>query len=926
MHSVAGRNGCHIARSNNQTHVMDARHEEPSMKEKILRGFARRSAGAGEFLHHLRASLKRWHIYGPWLTAGLLICGISWGILLAALANERRQAEHNAIAAAATLSRGYADQVARTVDALDQNLLHVRYEWELSKGALELAAMVEEGMFPPSTISYLAVTDPAGDIRTSTLPASGPLNFKDRPYFIAQQASRYDHLFIARPTIGRASKRWVLQFSRRMVDKSGDFDGVVVMSVTPAYFTAHFDETTFGRNGYLGIVGEDHVVRASRIGEDEETAEVQAWTTVPLFAAPGGSALFDGKGWFTDERNRFVGWQKVPGYPLFAVTGLDQDVTLAPYWSARADTMRRAWLTTLGFAAVILGGMAFSLRLAWRKDQLKLIHATYRMATEGSSEGFFILGALTNPHGGVDDFEVIDCNQNGAEFCRQRREAIIGRRFSSLYREGTHGRIMAALHKAMNDGECEGELEFCSGSADHAGWISLKAVRSNSKLAVTLRDISDTKAHVEALEHRSNHDALTGLPNRHWLQWYLPGAIARAGENGAGLALLFIDLDGFKYVNDTMGHAAGDELLRHAAQRLQVAVRPHDNVVRIGGDEFVLILENDVLMGDAGHVAARVLSAFAPQFKLLHGAHCVGASIGISLFPRDGTDAAALLQSADIAMYSVKTGGKGGYSFYDPKYFDQLRTRLEQEGELRQAVESDQFVMYYQARVDVFTNAATSFEALVRWQHPSRGIVEPREFIPLAEETGLILRLGELVIQKVCAQLAHWSSSGQELLPVSVNVSSRQFNETDISGIFAAAIVHYALDPHLLEIELTESSMVGGSTDVLQSVAAIRDLGIKLLIDDFGTGYSSLAQLQLLDFDILKIDQAFTRRLEKTEQGKILFTAIITMAHALGMRVVAEGVETANQIAILRSLRCDEMQGFYISVPLPATEHQQVLA
>ena len=700
------------------------------MKQKIHRIFALRRADMRKFISSLRASLKHWRVYGPWLIAGLLICAISWGVLLAVLDNDRRKAQGDAIVEAATLSRGYADQVARTMDALDQSLLHVRYEWELAKGELRLEAMVEEGLFPPSKTSYLAITDRRGIIRTSTLPWAGSLNLGDRPYFVAQMAARDDHLFIDKPTIGRVSKRRVLQFSRRLVDRNGEFDGVVIMSVTPDYFTAHFDVATFGKNGYLGIVGEDHVVRASRIGQDVQK-EVTAWTAVPLFAAPGGSALFEGRRWFVDQRNRFVGWQKVPGYPLFAVTGLDEAVTLAPYWSARADTMRRAWLTTFGFAVVALGGMAFSLRLAWRKHQLKLIHATYRMATEGSSEGFFILGALTNPHGGIDDFEVIDCNQNGAEFCRQRREAIVGRRFSSLYREDTHGRIMNALHNAMKDGAFSGELEFRSGSADNAGWIYLKAVRSDSKLAVTMRDISDTKAHVEELEHRSNHDALTGLPNRHWLQWYLPKAIAHASENEIGLALLFIDLDGFKYVNDTMGHAAGDELLRHAAQRLQEAVRPHDNVVRIGGDEFVVILENNVWAADAGQVAARVLAAFEPPFKLLRGAHSIGTSIGVSIFPRDGTDAAALLQNADIAMYSVKTSGKGGYSFYDLKFFDELRTRLEQEGELRQAVENDEFVMYYQARVDVFTNATTSFEALVRWKHPSRGIVEPREFIPL---------------------------------------------------------------------------------------------------------------------------------------------------------------------------------------------------
>ena len=848
---------------------------------------------------------------------------ISWAFLLVALDSDRRKIERAGIADAAILSRGYANQVASTMDALDQSLLHVRYEWSLANGELKLDAMAKEGLFPPPTTSYVAITDRDGNVRTSTISTPSEINLKDRPYFISQMTSKDDELFIDKPTIGRTSKRKVVQFSRRLMDANGDFDGVVIMSVTPSYFTEHFDVATFGKRVYLGIFGEDNIIRASRIGQTVKGQAEHAWTETPQFLLPGGSARFEGPRWFSDKRNRFVGWRKVPGYPLIAVTGLDEEVTLAPYWTARGETMHRALLTSLGFAAVILGGIAFLSRLASRKHELDLIQSTYRMATEGSSEGFFILGALKNSIDGIYDFEVVDCNQNGAEFCRQRRESIIGRRFSSLYREDTHERIMVALRTAMMNGEFEGELQFRREDAGNTRWIYMKVVRSDSKLAITLRDISDTKAHVEELEYRGNHDSLTGLPNRHWLQFNLPKAIAHATDNDVGLALLFIDLDGFKFVNDTMGHAAGDELLRHAAHRLKQAVRPHDNVVRIGGDEFVVILENNILPADAGQVAMRVLAEFKPQFKLMQGAHTIGTSIGISIFPRDGGDATTLLQNADIAMYSMKASGKGGYRFYDPKFFDELRTRLEREGDLRRAVENDEFVMHYQARVDVLTNATTSFEALVRWEHPTRGLIEPGEFIPMAEETGLILGLGELVIDKACAQLARWSRNGQEILPVSINVSSRQFNETDISRVLASSINNYRLNPNLLEIELTESSMMESSTNITHSLTAIRKLGIKLLIDDFGTGYSSLAQLQLLDFDILKIDQAFTKRLGDNEEARVLFTAIITMAHALKMRVVAEGVETARQVDILRSLGCDEMQGFYISVPMPATDRQQ---
>ncbi|MDP3669019.1 MAG: EAL domain-containing protein [Telluria sp.] len=881
--------------------------------------------GIADAFKSLRTLCRNWHVFVVWPLAALLICGISWSVLLAGLDRDRREAERDGIAKAVILSRGYADQVARTMDAVDQSLLHVRYEWELSKGTLQLETMGEKGLFPPSKLSYAAITDRDGNVRTGTLPDAGKTNSKDRPYFRAQITSAGDQLFIGHPTIGKASRRNVLQFSRRLVNASGEFDGVVFIAVAPDYFTASYDAATLGQDGYLAIVGEDHIVRVTRIGQTVYKPDAQALTVVPRFTVPGGSALLEGSTWFSDRRNRFVGWQSVPGYALVAVAGLDEQATLAPYWSARAGATRRALLATLAFAAVTLTGMGLMLRLSWRKQQAQLTQATYRMATEGSNEGFFILEGLTGAAGQIDDFEVVDCNRQGAAVCRQRRETLIGRRFSSLWQGNTLKRIMDPLLDAMKTGAFDGELEFRSWEAGKLQWWHLRAVRSESRLAITLRDISDSKAHVEELERRSNQDVLTGLPNRHWLQRYLPQAIARAAENDVGLALLFIDLDGFKAVNDTMGHAAGDELLRYAAQRLRDAVRPHDYVVRIGGDEFVVILENSVLPADAAQVATRVLAAFKPKFKLLQGTQSIGTSIGISVFPRDGNDATTLLQNADVAMYSVKTSGKGNYRFYALEFFEALRARLERESELRRAIENDQFIMYYQPRVDISTGATTSIEALVRWTHPSRGLVEPREFIPLAEETGLILGVGALVIEKVCAQLAQWARSGQELVPVSVNVSSRQFNETDIFGIFSEAIARYGLNPQLLEIELTESSMMGSGSEICQSLAAIRELGIKLLVDDFGTGYSSLAQLQMLDFDVLKVDQAFTARIEQTEEGKIFFTAIITMAHALGMRVVAEGVETENQITILRSMRCDEIQGFYISEPLPPADTQPIL-
>jgi len=450
-------------------------------------------------------------------------------------------------------------------------------------------------------------------------------------------------------------------------------------------------------------------------------------------------------------------------------------------------------------------------------------------------------------------------------------------------------------------------------------------VRADSDLAIRLRDVSAAKAHIKELERQASEDALTRLPNRQWVQQYLPGAIDAAEVRHSLLALLFLDLDGFKLINDTMGHDAGDELLRLVARRLKVAVRPEDHVARLGGDEFVVLVEGIHNARDAGHVAERVLNAFKENFKLVQGSATIGTSIGISMYPKDGLSTEALFRHADIAMYSVKGAGKGGYRFYSEHLYDALKQRIALETELRHALEHDELVVHYQPRVDLVSGKIASMEALARWQHPSRGLLHPVEFIPIAEETGLITELGETVLDKVCMQIAQWRVENRPLIPVSVNVSPRQFADCDLPRVFAAALAKHRVDSSLIEIELTESLMMADTADVNDSLAELQHMGIRLLVDDFGTGYSSLSQLQRLDFDVLKVDKAFTAEIEDSGQGNVFFSAIITMAHALGMRVVAEGVENRHQISILKSLHCDELQGFYIAPPRPGEQAMAAL-
>jgi diguanylate cyclase (GGDEF)-like protein len=418
----------------------------------------------------------------------------------------------------------------------------------------------------------------------------------------------------------------------------------------------------------------------------------------------------------------------------------------------------------------------------------------------------------------------------------------------------------------------------------------------------------------------ANEDALTSLPNRHWLNNMLPDTLERARLAGNQLAVFFIDLDDFKNVNDTLGHAAGDSLLREVAGRLRSVLRPSDYVVRLGGDEFTVILDPVDTVEDVAYVASRIIEVLRAPFDLLRGRNTIGTSIGITMFPRDGEDAETLLKNSDIAMYHAKAQGKGNFRFFQPELYENLKVRLDTERALIHALGHNQFVLYYEPRICSFTGELRGLEALVRWQHPEQGLVLPGQFIPLAEDNGLILKLGEVVLEKACAQLSEWKRAGLKLVPLSINVSARQFNNGNIKTLFENALARHDIPSEMLEIELTESSMMGEHSDVLEQLSAIKKMGIKLLVDDFGTGYSSLSQLQRLDMDVLKVDRSFTSDLGSSAEGEIFFNAIVSMAHALGMLVVAEGVENEQQLRILQSLSCDEIQGYFIARPVPAED------
>jgi diguanylate cyclase (GGDEF)-like protein/PAS domain S-box-containing protein len=451
------------------------------------------------------------------------------------------------------------------------------------------------------------------------------------------------------------------------------------------------------------------------------------------------------------------------------------------------------------------------------------------------------------------------------------------------------------------------------------GWQMQEAGGTRMLIAVA-RDISERLQALQRLKHMASYDALTGLPNRTLFFQNLRDAIELAQDKNWRVAVLFISLDRFKVINDSLGPLLGDELLRQFSIRLVRCVRLRDTAGRLGGDEFALVLTMTRDQQEAVNVANEVREALRAPFDL-HGQQAVlTASIGISMYPDDATDPGTLVKYADTAMVRAKEAGRDGYRFFTAGMNVQVLARLDLELALRGALEGGQFALYYQPKLELNTGRISGVEALLRWHRPGYGLVYPAEFVPVMEETGLVVRVGEWIIDEACRQVAAWNAEGVRDVRVAVNVSSRQFVEGDLEGAIRRSIETHGIEPGLLELELTESALMSNAEHTIEVLARLKQLGIRISIDDFGTGYSSLAYLKRFPIDKLKIDIAFVRDIVTNPDDAAIALAIISMAHSLHMQVIAEGVETRAQMAYLRRNRCDEIQGFHFSRALAAAD------
>ena len=442
---------------------------------------------------------------------------------------------------------------------------------------------------------------------------------------------------------------------------------------------------------------------------------------------------------------------------------------------------------------------------------------------------------------------------------------------------------------------------------------------------IVFHDVSMARAMVLEMSHLAQHDVLTDLPNRLLLNDRLTQAISLARRNHNQVAVLFLDLDGFKHINDSLGHAIGDKLLQSVAARLSTCVRKSDTVSRQGGDEFVILLSEVAHAADAAISAAKIIA----ELKKVHsiGEHQlhVTASIGISTYPENGEDAETLIKNADTAMYHAKEYGRDNYQFFQTEMNLQAVERQSLEGQLRYALEREELLLHYQPKINLKTGAITSVEALVRWQHPERGLLLPGQFLAIAEDSGLIVGIGRWVLREACRQTRAWLDAGLPAVPVAVNISSLEFRSEHFFEGVRAALKKTDLDPRYLELELTETVLMRHAESTAFALAELKAIGVRLAVDDFGTGYSSLSYLTRFPIDALKLDQSFVHNIIVNTNDAIVVSAVISMGQSLKLRVIAEGVETQEQLAFLQAAGCDEGQGYYFSRPVAAQQFAELL-
>jgi len=824
---------------------------------------------------------------------------------------------HGAISAAEQSARSFAEvlaeHTARTFEAVDRTLGEVEaIRRDVKAGRYPTIEAVRQDLRRLQQTSPFLIaigwTDAAGNVEAHSYTGAPPrLNIARLPHFVAQRDNRAAGLFVAPPFRSLATGNWITAASRRLSHPDGSFAGVLAAAIDPSYFAGTYRAIGLDNGGAALLIHRDGTILARE--PSVEGTIGKNFSNGPLlsrYLPESDAGSFTGVS-VVDGAERIVGYRAVPGLPLVVVVSYDRAAVLVPYYQRVYAVFPMA---TLLAAIIVLG----TLLLATLNRRLAAKTGLLELTLENMSQGLCMFDrnqrlVVCNRHyaemyglspeqtaPGTTLRTILEARvaaghspTDAQEYIEQRLEEVARPQPYYAVNHLRDGRVIAVMHQPKPDG----------------GWVAIH------------QDITAQKRVEAEVAHMARHDSLTDLANRTLFMEKIDAALARLRSGGEKFSVFMIDVDRFKAVNDSLGHPVGDALLKAVARRLRAAVGATDTVARFGGDEFAVLQrraadEREAAVALAGHI----LAAINEPYDLEGYKASIGASIGIALAPGDGASADELLKNADLALYQVKSSGRNGFRFFEPKMESEARSRHALENDLRAAITRGEFELHYQTIVEFATRRVCGAEALVRWRHPELGIIAPDRFIPIAEETGLIVQLGEWIIRRACAEAVDFPPH----LKLAINLSPLQFGKSDLAAIVSGALADSGLAPEQLELEITESVLLQQNEDNIATLHRLKRLGVSIVLDDFGTGYSSLTYLHMFPFDKIKIDKSFVHKLSTSAECAAIVCAVIGLGGSLGIATVAEGVETQEQFALLRVAGCSQAQGYLFSRPVPAAE------
>ncbi len=819
------------------------------------------------------------------------------------------------------LAIAFEENIHRTIKSADQVALFVRHEYTNHGVQADITGFVEHRVADTALFSNLSVMNERGDLVLSMVP-SGLENFADREFFRFHQAHADDVPFVGKPVIGRISGKWLIPITRRINKPDGSFGGMVVISVNPEYFIQFYRRTNIGHGGLVDMIGLDGISRARQSGDVKTFGNDMSTSSLMAAQArePNGNVETAGR---LEHVPRLVSYRTLNDYPLMVAVGTSRDEMLGPL----AEESRFYYVSAL-IVSMAVGLFAYLLISALTRHR----HGLRALArSEARFRATFNQAAIGIMETRCDG-RILRVNQKLCEIFGYTEDEIL----AMSHQDITHPDDFAAslerrarlLAGELAPSTVDKRYVHKNGSEIWVA-ISTSLVRdadgAPDYFVNMIECINERRQLQENLEHLARHDSLTQLPNRALFYNRLQHALGQARRRNWVTGVMFIDLDRFKAINDTLGHAVGDELLQQVAARLMSCVRADDTVGRLGGDEFAVVLSELAQEQSATVVAQKILDLLGQPFQLEKHEVFVTVSIGIATCRAGECDVDSMISNADAAMYDAKKLGRNNYQLYAATMSERAMEKLLLEKELRYALARNEMLLNFQPKVNLKSGEITGFEALLRWHRTGGEIVPPVVFIPVIEDCGLIEEIGEWVLRSTCAQISEWQKAGLQPVPVAVNLSPKQFNRNDIADTIKRALNDYAIDPALLELEITESAAMDDAEGAIAALANLKALGVRIAIDDFGTGYSSLSYLTRFPIDSLKIDRSFVTNLPDSEDGASIARAIINMAQSLRLKVVAEGVETAAQLEFLAANYCDEIQGYYFSRPVPADQATEML-